>query len=120
MNEHRDSLSASVRRAHDATTRFNRAVLYLAYEAGEARDGSERRWLVGYEANTMLWKALADARMLAGLLNDDAGDDAEHAAKVLYETLRARRLAAKLENVEGRTPEEAEAFRAKAREIRDA
>lgn len=112
-------LSATLRRVKDATTRFNRAVLYLAHEADQGSPASERRWLVGYEANAMLWKTLADARMLVGLLNDDVDGEAEYAAKALYDLLKARRVAAKLENVEGRTPEEAEAFLAKARELRD-
>lgn len=111
-------LVTTLRRAKDATTRFNAAVLFLAHNADMARPNSERRWVVGYEANTLLCKVLGDAQMLITLLNDDAGDDAEEAAKTLYGALRARRIAAKLDNVEGRTPEEAEAFLAKAKELR--
>ena len=118
MSTGRESLHSSLRRAKDASTRFNRAVLFLAHEADMGQPHSERRWLIGYEANTLLWKTLADARMLVGLLNDDVDDEAEHAAKTLYEALRARRLAAKLEQVEGRTDAEAETFQAKARELR--
>lgn len=112
------ALSAVVRRAHDAATRLNHAVLFLMFEARKGSPNSERRWLVGYEAETLLSKALSDAEALVPLLNADAGDEAEHTAKRLYDALRARRLAAKLDQVEGRTPEEAEAFKAKARKLR--
>lgn len=111
-------LAASIRRAKDAATRVDRAVSFLRYEASEARHGSERRWLIGYEAENLLWNVLRDAHSLVDLLNDDRGDAAEQAAKSVYEALRARRLAAKLDAAEGRTPEETEAFQAKARELR--
>lgn len=57
--------------------------------------------------------------MLVDALNDDADafGDVERDARALYESLRARRIAAKLANVEGRTPEEAAAFLAKAEEL---
>lgn len=106
------------RRALDSATRFGRAVALLRAQAEHAPNESER-WLAGYEADALLWKVLGDARDLIDVLNDDS--DAEEAtlqARALYEALRARRLARKLENITGRTPEEAEAFRAKARELR--
>lgn len=112
------TLPAVVRRAHDASTRFNRAVLFLMWEAGKARPGSERRWLIGYEADILLSKALDDAESLVGLLNDDASDDGERTARRLHVALRARRLALKLDQTEGRTAEEAEAFATKARKLR--
>lgn len=113
-----DSIRTTVTRAKDAATRFDRAVASLRYEASEAKPDGERRWLVGYEAGHLLRSVLSNSELLVDLLNADGGDEAEAAAKAVYETLRARRIAAKLEAVEGRTPEEAELFRAKARELR--
>lgn len=112
------SLRDALRRAKDAATRVDRAATFLRHEASEATPNSERRWLIGYEAENLLWNVLRDAHSLVDLLNDDQGDGAEAAAKTVYEALRARRLAAKLDDVEGRTPEEAAAFQAKARELR--
>lgn len=106
---------ASRRRAHDAATRFSRAVGLLRAQAELERE----RWLAGYEAETLLWKVLGDARDLVPVLNDDSdAAEAERAARALFEALKARRLALRLENVTGRTPEEAEMFRAKAEELR--
>lgn len=107
------------RRARDAATRFYGAVESLRY--GHSETGNpERRWLYGYLAAELLRKVLSDAESLVGLLNDDAGDEAERAARAVHDALRARRLAAKLANVEGRTPEEAAAFLAKADALRGA
>jgi hypothetical protein len=77
------------------------------------------RWLAGYEAEAMLERVLWEAETLVGALNDDTeAEDALRHARTLYEALKARRLAGKLANVEGRTPEEAETFRAKARALK--
>ena len=105
------------KRAADAATRIERAVAVLRHEAESATNDSAR-WLVGYDAATLLWRVLLDLRSLVDLLSDEVGFDSEPQARALYETLRARRLAAKLEQVEGRTPEEAAAFLAKASELR--
>ena len=110
-------LQKILRRCHDAATRVNMATLFLMHEARD-RPSREQRWLIGYEADLLLQKILADAESLAGLLNDDASDEAEYAAKAIYGALKARRLAAALENVVGRTAEEAEAFKAKAKHLR--
>lgn len=106
------------RRAQDAATRFARTVGILRYAAENPPNDAER-WLAGYAAETLLWKVLTDAISLVHVLNDDsdAGEIQLH-ARALHEALRARRLAAKMENVTGRTPEEAEAFLTKARELR--
>lgn len=113
-----DSLFSSLhRRVNDAATRYTRTVSLLLHARHKATS-SEIEWLVGYEAETLLRKVLYDADSLVGLLNDDAGEDIERHAEMIFKTLRARRIAAKLEQVEGRMPEEAEAFQAKARELR--
>jgi hypothetical protein len=114
-------VSADVRRrALDAATRFGTAVVLLRHQAEHARNESER-WLAGYEAEALLWKVLSDARLLVDVLNDEdsSDDEVQRQARALYEALRARRLARKLEQVEGRTPEEAAAFKEKARELRE-
>lgn len=114
-----ETMSADMRRrALDAATRFRRAVTLLRYNAVNARNESER-WLAGYEAETLLSKMLWEARDLVDVLNDDASDEAERYARAVCEALRARRLVLKLENVSGRTLEEAELFKRKAKELRD-
>jgi hypothetical protein len=87
----------------------------------ERRAGSsseERKWAVGFYAEQLLAGVLDDAERLAKMVNDDSLGEVAPAAAALAARLRARRLAFKLENVEGRTPEEAQAFRARAEELR--
>lgn len=108
------------RRSQDAATRFSRATSLLTYAADNSPNDAER-WLAGYAAENLLWKVLWDARALIDVLNDDSdAHEIQLHVRALHEMLRARRLASKLENVEGRTPDEAKAFLAKAQELRDA
>jgi hypothetical protein len=72
----------------------------------------------GYDAARLLQNVLEDAAPLASLIPADELEDVERAAKELLGLLRARRLAGKLENVHGRTPAEAEAFRKGAARLR--
>lgn len=111
-------LDAILRRAKDAGTRFNRAVLFLMYEADKGTPRGERPWLIGYHSGLLLEQVMGDAKSLVPLLNKESVEDCERVAKTVYEALRARRLASKLEQVEGRTPEEAAAFQEKARRLR--
>jgi hypothetical protein len=106
-------------RALDAATRLSRATDVLRFEAEHAPNDSAR-WLARYEAGMLLWKVLLDARTLVDLFPIDeeaASEEAELAARTLYRALKARRQAALLAQTEGRTAEEAKAFRAKATEL---
>lgn len=114
----RERLSAILRRAKDAGTRFQHAVQFLMYEARQGSPHSERRWLVGYHSGLLLEQVMGDAECLIPLVNEEQVEDCERVARTVYEALRARRLASKLEQVEGRTPEEAAAFQEKARRLR--
>lgn len=107
------------RKALDAATRFKRAAILLHYHAENAPNESAR-WLMGYEAEALLASVLSEAELLVDVLNeeDSAEDEVQRHARALYEMLKARSLARKLELIEGRTPEEAEAFLAKAQELR--
>ena len=96
--------------AKDAGTRFNHAVLFLMCEHGKGTAGRERRWLIGYPSGRLL-DAVGRRCCQPPPLNEERRvEDCERAAKTVYEALRARRLASKLEQVEGRTPEETAAF----------
>ena len=114
----RVDLSAGGRRARDAASRFERAVATLVHL--HEQTSGEQRWLVGQDAETLLWRMLLDAEALVALLpdEDDAGDLVEPAARRLKAALRDRRLGRKLSQVEGRTEQEARVFAAKARELR--
>jgi hypothetical protein len=102
-------------RANDARTRFDRTVQILRHEHENATT-DEARWLYGYLAEELLWNVLWDAKSLLSILNPDSEriEYTEQHAKNLASGLRAHRLAAKLADTTGRTPEEAEAFEAKA------
>jgi hypothetical protein len=84
---------------------------------GVAND--EARWLVGYETEQMLTAILSEAEVLVPLLvEEDLVVPVEVEARKLAEALRRHRVAMKLEQTQGRTPEEAEAFRRKAADLR--
>jgi hypothetical protein len=108
------------RRRRDASTRFKRCVEILRWMKVRA-DVKQHRWLIGYEAEQLLADVLSYADELVYLLNteDSSGYDIERDARELAARLRNRRLALHLENVTGRTAEEAAAFRLKAAELRD-
>ena len=96
----------------------NTAQTWLAKSVALLRHNSEQeraRWLVGYDADLLLQVALDAARDLVPLLNDDEDAfDAQRRNATVREiaaALRAHELAPKLARVEGRTPEEAAAFR---------
>lgn len=90
-----------------------KAVACLAHEAAQAGN-AEQRWLVGYDAERLLATLLLEARTLVPLLNEEQIEEAERSARTLASELRARRLSGALLQVDGRTPAEARAFRAKA------
>lgn len=113
----REQMTRADRRARDAATRFERAV--NALQALSEHDGERARWLAGYCARELLTKTLFVADTLVGLIPDDLDiSDARRYADALRQAMRSRELAAKLANVNGRTPAEAEAFLAKAEALR--
>lgn len=114
----RVDLERMVRWTTTAKTWFGKAVRKLEREGERARDRQEARWLVGYEAERLLSSALWEATSLVPLLNDEQVEDVLHRSRELTTLLRNRVLVAKLENVDGRTEEEAAAFRAKAASLR--
>lgn len=101
--------------AAQARTRVKRAAQWLLHAE---TSGTELQWLVGYEAGQLLTAAVESADAVAELLNADDVEEARDLAWQLYDRLRARVLAEKLSNVEGRTDEEAAAFLARADELR--
>lgn len=119
-NEH----AAVGRRWRSARTWFRSAAYGLAYLHGE-EVRPEVRWLIGYDAATLLGSVLSEAEQLVAVLaDDDQLEDVRREALTLMAALDARsalarreRLAAKLSNTKGRTPVEAAAFRARAREL---
>lgn len=116
------------RRAADAKTRSRHATgrlrsLWLDDPSPAAR------YLIGYDAERLLQGLLDDAEILAGLIHNatpeyDSGADfdglleaakAVHVALALrHTTSRRQRLAAKLADTRGRTPEEAASYEAAA------
>jgi len=77
------------------------------------------RELTVYEARDFTWRVISEIEQLADLIPLDGYEDEwiERDARRLADRIRSRRLAAKLSNVEGRTPEEAAAFRDKAERL---
>lgn len=109
---------SAAQRARDAASRFTRAIYALRAEHAEAKFEVQRT-VIGWDAEALLEKVIGEAEMLVPLLNQDQEfpyglESLERHVKDLGSALRKARLAAKLSAVEGRTPEEAEAFRAKA------
>lgn len=110
-----------VRRVRDAATRFRTAAWIL--KAGEPVNDAEK-WLLGNQAGWLLDRALQDCQLLVPVLNDGSEDEVfaleglEREVDNLYLALRKRRRARLLDDTRGRTAEEAEAFAAKARELR--
>jgi hypothetical protein len=99
-----------------ATTWLEKAVAILRSNAASASD--EVRWLVGHDAGRLFLAATEQANALAGLLNGEDLERAEREAQQLARRLRRARVAGHLDNVEGRTLEEATAFAAKAATLR--
>lgn len=106
-----------------ARTYVRKAVARLRYDhehPATFADGSSTRWLTGYDAEALMRGTLDEIDMLVPLLNDDMEfftEELERKARDLARSLWAHRLAAKMADVRGRTPEEAEAFAAKVREL---
>ena len=95
----------------------------LQYYNGKATM-SEQRWLIGYEAEQLLWVLLDESEVLVGLLHKDFSNDEyllrdiERKSKLIARLIRDRRLAAMMDDTNGRTVEEAATFTAKAKELR--
>lgn len=89
---------------------------HLLVTLGEQARG-EQRWAIGYEAERLMSFALEDLAELVPLLDEEQTGQALDRASKLRAKLRDRKLGISLGRVEGRTPVEAEAFRAKAAEL---
>lgn len=103
-----------------ARTWFSKASHSLRHLHDET-DSNVTRSLVGDEAGRLLVDVLGDARRLVPLLTDEAiytFEMVEREAQGLVRLLRNERLASKMENTNGRSPEEAAMFRAKVAELR--
>lgn len=100
-----------------AATRIRSAAVRIEHAAA-SDTAAEGRWLAGYEAAELFRAALDAAERLALVVNDDDVDEVLERTLSVAKYLRGRRLASKLDQVDGRTPEEAAAFRRKAEELR--
>lgn len=123
-----EDLDDLMRWLHTADTWFLKASHKLK-GLHEADPRPEPRWLLGYEGSRFLFGILNEAVTTMPSVLESAED--EHIAEVLgaarslvaaleerERSGRRSRLATKLEDVAGRTPEEAAAFLAKAAELR--
>lgn len=101
-----------------ATTWTRKTTALLLREHENARNADEA-WLAGYDAAQFVSDLVDAADELVRIIPADHQlADVEQAAKALHASLRHHRLAAALDDPSGRTPEEAETFRAKAAELR--
>lgn len=89
---------------------------HLLVALGERASG-EKRWAIGYEAERLMLNTLEDLVELVPLLDEAQTGDVLERASELRSKLRDRKLSVSLGRVEGRTPAEAVAFRAKAAEL---
>jgi hypothetical protein len=101
-------------------TRVRRAASKLIWAKVNSRPTEhEMRWLLGYEAARLSQEMLDAAGEMAALVTDeDQIEDLRRGVRDLGQALRRSALASKLEETEGRTPEEREAFLAKAATLR--
>lgn len=103
---------------------WNRKATALLMKFGD-HPNEDVRAVLGWEAGRLVTVMLDEAESLVRLLNDEEyTEEVDRALSQLVTTMsaqrgrgRRRRLAAKLGDTAGRTPEEAEAFTAKAREL---
>lgn len=98
-----------------AQTWLAKAVARTRGDASEAQ--GEVRWAIGYLSLSLFNATVEAASDLASVLNEEDLEQAARDTQDLAKRLRDRALAVKLGRVEGRTPEEAEAFTRKAREL---
>lgn len=112
----REEYDTTQRWGQTAATWLEKATVRLQY-VHELSTG-DVRWSIGYHAEKLLHACLLNAGRLATLIPDDLVDDALEQVGAVTDVLKRRRLAAKLEQVAGRTGPEADAFRAKATALR--
>jgi hypothetical protein len=104
-----------------AQTYIAKAVALLIHEHAHPRPiggGDTTAWLTSYDAARFLESALWELEELIRIVDPERLDDLAERAHVLHTALRRRRIRLKLEQTDGRTEEEAEAFRRKAEELR--
>jgi hypothetical protein len=110
-------------RVRDASTRVDGIVYGLRQLVDNEDLTPNQRWLISYEADDLMDKLVSTLRDLVPLLSTDEDEDWREIradAGKLAQAIRAHYLAAKLEQVGGRTPEEAATFRRKAEQLREA
>lgn len=113
MTERADTRRTSV----TALTYVKKAVAMLCRDA--VSESQPRRKLAEIDATEMLSMTLWEIEDLVDLHNPEYdGLDAEKRAGQIRDRLRARRVAAKLADTTGRTPEEAATFRSHAARMR--
>lgn len=120
MSDKRLYPTDALRECKTALSWFMRAVRALhavTEDSGLTALGIDASWLMGHEAERLIGTTLDHAEFLIPLLDEQQIADAEQNARAFLSALRRARLAAKLSNTTGRTPEEAAAFAAKAREL---
>lgn len=104
-----------------AGTWFEKVAVSLRWQYDKTESTSTRH-LLAEEAARLLVHVLSDAQRLVPMLSDEhtmhTFSDVEREAQALVKVLRNERVAAKMEDMTGRTEEEAAAFRAKAAELR--
>jgi DNA repair ATPase RecN len=114
------------RYVRDAATRCQGAVHVLRKQMIESNTPTDR-YRVGYATEQFLWRIVSDLSTLVIHLeySEDEDDyylqeDIRRDVEELHKALKRQGQLRKMKNVEGRTPEEIEAIRAKAAEWLDA
>jgi hypothetical protein len=110
-----DRIGEAGRWRRTATTYFQKAAATIKWLCDHSNENV--RAVGQWEAAELLQRMLSEAQLLTPYLGDEA-EETEQAAKDLVARIRAHRLAGKLEQTDGRTPEEAAAFRERAAELR--
>lgn len=116
MTVTRGDLGRMDRTRRTAATWVRKAAASITWCAERATN-AEQRWLIGYEAEQLLCTALDEFEALVSLLDADQVAEVEERLKRFDAKLGRQRRLFKLQNVEGRSPEEAALFRAKAVEL---
>jgi hypothetical protein len=106
----------TLRRGKTAATWAKKAAGSFAYMIENAQSDGQRNAL-GYFASRLLDAILDEAETLAGVVPSEYTEEALRSAEAVVKRLKQRRLAVKLADTTGRTPQEAEAFAAKAVEL---
>lgn len=111
-----DGHETTLRRGKTARTWAKKATASFVYAIENARNEGQRNAL-GYFAGCLLDGLLDEAEVLADAVPAEYTEEALRTAEAVVKRLKHRRLAVRLADTTGRTPEEADAFAAKAAEL---